>query len=270
SFFPPSGKFQSILERWITIQSSGDADTQEVPISIYAKVCQKRLEKIIQTGPKKGLKKPTFEEIELSKHTIHFPSMFGATLEEVMAMQRTRFPERRLPWIQTTLSEEVLRLNGAQTEGIFRVPGDLDGVNALKVKCDQWQLPSLEDAHLPASLLKLWYRELSEPLIPSIFYEQCILYCDTPETCIRLVNSLPDINRAVLTYLIRFLQVFAAPENVVITKMDVNNLSMVMAPNCLRCESDDAKIIFENARKEMLFIKTLILHLDTNSIEGVI
>ena len=88
-----------------------------------------------------------------------------------------------------------------------RVPGDLDGVNALKVRCDQWQLPSLEDAHLPASLLKLWYRELSEPLIPSIFYEQCILNCDIPETCIRIVNSLPDINRAVLTYLVRFLQV---------------------------------------------------------------
>jgi hypothetical protein len=88
-----------------------------------------------------------------------------------------------------------------------RVPGDLDGVNALKVRCDQWQLPALEDAHLPASLLKLWYRELAEPLIPSVFYEQCILHCDIPETCIRLVNSLPDINRAVLTYLVRFLQV---------------------------------------------------------------
>ena len=140
----------------------------------------------------------------------------------------------------------------------------------MKVKCDQWQLPSLEDAHLPASLLKLWYRELAEPLIPSMFYEQCILNCDIPETCIRLVNSLPDINRAVLTYLIRFLQVFAAAENVVVTKMDVNNLSMVFAPNILRCDSEDAKVIFENARKEMLFIKILILNLDTNSIEGVI
>jgi len=32
-----------------------------------------------------------------------------------------RFPERRLPWIQTTLSEEVLRLGGNSTEGIFRL-----------------------------------------------------------------------------------------------------------------------------------------------------
>ena len=46
--------------------------------------------------------------------------MFGASLAEIMATQRLLFPDRRLPWIQTTLSEEILRLNGAQTEGIFR------------------------------------------------------------------------------------------------------------------------------------------------------
>lgn len=90
---------------------------------------------------------------------------------------------------------------------LCRVPGDLDNVNALKVKCDQWQRPFLEDAHLPASLLKLWYRELAEPLIPSTFYEQCIVNCDQAEICLRLVNALPEINRAVLMYLIRFLQV---------------------------------------------------------------
>lgn len=83
----------------------------------------------------------------------------------------------------------------------------MDSVNALKVKCDRWQLPQVEDPHLPASLLKLWYRELAEPLIPTTFYEQCISNCDKADACIRLVNSLPEINRIVLTYLIRFLQV---------------------------------------------------------------
>lgn len=65
-------------------------------------------------------------------------------------------------------------------------------------------------------------------------------------------------------------QVFAAEENAAITKMDVNNLAMVMAPNCLRCESEDPRIIFENTRKEMAFIRTLIQHLDTSFMEGVI
>ena len=46
--------------------------------------------------------------------------MFSSTLDDIMLMQKDHFPERKLPWIQTMLSEEVLRLNGAQTEGIFR------------------------------------------------------------------------------------------------------------------------------------------------------
>ena len=33
--------------------------------------------------------------------------MFGNTLEEVMQLQKDKFPFRKLPWIQTTLSEHV-------------------------------------------------------------------------------------------------------------------------------------------------------------------
>jgi Rho GTPase-activating protein 39 len=47
-------------------------------------------------------------------------SMFGNNLDEVMELQKERYPQRKLPWVQTTLSEEVLRLQGAQTEGVFR------------------------------------------------------------------------------------------------------------------------------------------------------
>jgi len=52
--------------------------------------------------------------------------------------------------------------------------------------------------------------------------------------------------------------------------MDVNNLAMVMAPNCLRCQSDDPRIIFENTRKEMSFLRMLIVHLDTSFIKGLV
>jgi len=89
-----------------------------------------------------------------------------------------------------------------------RVPGDVDEVNALKVSCDQWLPPSgCCDPHTPASLLKLWYRELYEPLIPSEFYEDCVSSYGDVEACLRIVDSLPEINHLVLSYLIRFLQV---------------------------------------------------------------
>ena len=65
-------------------------------------------------------------------------------------------------------------------------------------------------------------------------------------------------------------QVFAAAENVAVTKMDASNLAMVMAPNVLRSRRADAQQLFDNARREMCFLRTLILHLDTSAMDGVI
>ena len=71
-------------------------------------------------------------------------------------------------------------------------------------------------------------------------------------------------------FIFRFLQYFKQEEIVTATKMDASNLAMVMAPNCLRCTSDDPRIIYENTRKEMAFIHTLIQHLDTAFMEGIV
>lgn len=70
-------------------------------------------------------------------------------------------------------------------------------------------------------------------------------------------------------YLIRFLQEFSQPDIVMNTKMDSSNLAMVFAPNCLRCTSNDPKVILENARKEMAFMRTLIQIMDTSSVSFV-
>ena len=58
--------------------------------------------------------KSTFHPSMFQKSIFH-PSMFGSSLEDVMLLQKERFPERQLPWIQTTLSEEVLRMSGTLT-----------------------------------------------------------------------------------------------------------------------------------------------------------
>lgn len=76
------------------------------------------------------------------------------------------------------------------------------------MQLDRWERPSEStDAHTPASLLKLWYRELYEPLIPDTMYNECIQHHDNPHRAVAIVDSLPEINRHVLSYLIRFLQV---------------------------------------------------------------
>nr|XP_023700228.1 rho GTPase-activating protein 39-like [Paramormyrops kingsleyae] len=268
------GPFFRSLQRsvngWIEVKAGGELPSS-LPISTYAKYCYRKLQKVAVTGGKKGLRKPTLEEIDHGRNAIFTPSLFGSSLEEIMERQRELFPERRLPWVQVQLSQYVLALGGAQTEGIFRVPGDIDEVNALKLQVEQWKIPeNLSDPNVPASLLKLWYRELEEPVIPQSFYQRCISNYDDPEAAIGVVQSLPELSRLVLCYFIHFLQVFAQPVNVSKTKMDVNNLAMVMAPNCLRCQSDDPRVIFENTRKEMSFLRLLIVHLDTSFIKGVV
>uniref|UniRef100_A0A8C6YWP9 Rho GTPase-activating protein 39 n=1 Tax=Nothoprocta perdicaria TaxID=30464 RepID=A0A8C6YWP9_NOTPE len=301
AFFSPSPKFQSYLEGYIYRHLDSDENSkfaqrmkelmdlknkknsksrkkrkqntedEGLPISTYAKYCYRKLQKVAVTGGKKGLRKPTIEEITHARNAIVTPSLFGSSLEEIMLRQQDTHPRNKLPWVQTQLSQQVLALGGEQTEGIFRVPGDIDEVNALKLQVDQWRIPQgLSDPNVPASLLKLWYRELEEPVIPQQFYQECISNYENPDAAVAVVQLLPELNRLVLCYLIHFLQIFAQPSNVGRTKMDVNNLAMVMAPNCLRCQSDDPRIIFENTRKEMSFLRMLIVHLDTSFIKGLV
>lgn len=129
SFFPPTQKLYPFLGEYILAHmETSDNLEHDNTLGKLARACLRRLERIQVAGAKKGLKAPTIEEIVLSKSTILQASLFGTTLEEIMCMQRKKCPQLQLPWIQTVLSEAVLRLNGAKTEGIFRVPGDLDEV----------------------------------------------------------------------------------------------------------------------------------------------
>ncbi|NXK93933.1 RHG39 protein, partial [Formicarius rufipectus] len=210
AFFPPTPKFHSYLEGYIYRHMDPVNDTKVtrhirhllqrtnqkkpklrkkpkpqpkehhgVAISTYAKYCYNKLQKAALTGAKKGLRKPSLEEIRHARNAVFSPSMFGSSLQEAVALQRERYPERQLPW-----------------------------VNALKLQVDQWKIPTgLEDPHVPASLLKLWYRELEEPLIPPEFYERCVQHYESADAAVAVVQSLPRLNRMVLCYLIRFLQV---------------------------------------------------------------
>ncbi|XP_055676632.1 uncharacterized protein LOC129785959 isoform X2 [Lutzomyia longipalpis] len=276
SFLPPSPTFQPALLNYMNRHRDPTFATSfpevgkwpiHVQISHYATIACRRLDRIGSSG-KKQAKKPSEDEVNQSRDQIFRDSMFGNTLHEVMELQKDRFPDRQLPWVQVTLSEQVLLMGGKQTEGIFRVPADVDEVMYLKNRLDRWEIPEYKpsmDAHSPASLLKLWYRELYDPLIPDELYEKCV-QTEDPEEAANIVNKLPRLNKTVLMFLIHFLQQFAQPDVVANTKMDSSNLAMVFAPNCLRCTSQDPKVILENARKEMAFLRTLIINMDTSSV----
>jgi len=277
AFFPPSDNFFPYLLSFIQKHRDPTMDFPEggrwpihVQISHYAGISNKRLERI-GIGGRLAPKKPTLEDIDQSRLQIFRPSMFGGTLQEILEIQKDRFPSRQLPWILTTLTDQIIALNGLATEGIFRIPADFDEVTSVKCRFDQWESSSPTDAHVPAALLKQWLRELYIPLIPdAASYDEAIAVGEDVDLAVSLVKKLPELHRVILTYLIRFLQMFTAQDVVSVTKMDASNLSMVFAPNFMRCPSKDPLTIMENTRKEMAFVKTLIGGLDTAVMEGVL
>jgi hypothetical protein len=165
-----------------------------------------------------------------------------------------------VPRILPALADAIVRLQGQKSEGIFRVPGDAEGVSDLRCRIDKndYNFDYLTDPNIPSSLLKLWLRELADPLIPDEFYPACIAvgqkmdFKEKEQECIReaheIVASLPDTNRAVCKFMLKFLKMVADPQNQPFTKMTAANVAMVFAPNFVRCPSDDPVVIFENTK----------------------
>ncbi len=53
-----------------------------------------------------------------------------------MINQASKYPTDVLPKVLVFLVDSILRLKGHKTEGIFRVPGEIEAVSALKCRIE--------------------------------------------------------------------------------------------------------------------------------------
>lgn len=115
-FLPFSPETHETLLKFVESNSDSLLDSPEVCVSQYAKHCMKRLQK--QFLPALRL---NVETVQQAKFHIFHPSMFGTSLEELMEMQATRFPDLKIPWVQSVLIRLIFEKGGDKTEGIFYV-----------------------------------------------------------------------------------------------------------------------------------------------------
>ncbi|KIM79002.1 hypothetical protein PILCRDRAFT_573568 [Piloderma croceum F 1598] len=258
--FPPSKDFETYLRSFIQQHTTH----QEGRIDVVAKHCLRRLAIITKKGPRG--KPPSTAEIETASDAAFNPSTFGESLDAIIRLQERNYPRQKVPIILPFLADGMLALGGTKAEGIFRVPGDGDSISELKLRIDRgyYTLDDIEDPHILASLLKLWLRELCDPLVPEELYNDCITNSQDPAACVQMVQRLPTINRRVVLFVVSFLQLFLKDEIQAVTKMTPANLALVMAPNLLRCNSDSMSVVFTNAQYEQIFVYNLLLHLKCN------
>ncbi|KAK7057442.1 Rho gtpase-activating protein 39 [Favolaschia claudopus] len=263
--FPPSKNFEAYLRSFMQQHTT----QQEGRVDVMAKYCLKRLTFISKKGPRG--KPPTPAEIETASalDAAFNPSTFGESLDAIFRLQERNYPQQKVPIILPFLGDGILALGGGKSEGIFRVPGDGDSVSDLKLRIDKgyYTLDGVDDPHVLASLMKLWLRELCDPLVPDEMYNECITSSKDPVACVQIVQRLPTINRRVVLFVISFLQLFLEERIQNVTKMTPANLALVMAPNLLRCNSESMSVVFTNAQYEQIFVYNLLLHLKCGEID---
>uniref|UniRef100_A0A8C0YE38 Rho GTPase activating protein 1 n=1 Tax=Cyprinus carpio carpio TaxID=630221 RepID=A0A8C0YE38_CYPCA len=126
-----------------------------------------------------------------------------------------------------------------KTEGIFRRSANVSLVKEIKQKYNSGEevnFSQLDDVHLAAVILKMFLRELPEPLLTYQLYNDIVNFhnVDTESQAERIRNmltSLPEENYTSLRFLIQFLAQVSAESEV--NKMTNANLAVVFGPNLL-------------------------------------
>ncbi|XP_076006957.1 rho GTPase-activating protein 25 [Genypterus blacodes] len=179
--------------------------------------------------------------------------VFGKGLTDTLTYER-RFGPHMVP-ILVQKCVEFITEHGLQEEGIFRLPGQDNAVKQFRDAFDAGERPSFPsdtDVHTVASLLKLYLRELPEPVVPWTQYQDfldCTSTLDsTPgtqgrEKMVKQISLLPRINYNLLSYICRFL--FEVQLNSKVNKMNVENLATVMGINLLKPQIEDPFIVMK-------------------------
>ncbi|XP_074604819.1 rho GTPase-activating protein 32-like [Brevipalpus obovatus] len=144
-------------------------------------------------------------------------------------------------------------------DGIYRLSGVKSNIQKLRHSFDLARIPDLEedaflqDIHCVASLLKLYFRELPNPLLTYELYEKFINAIQPNSMGIGqpsssnisesmkisnlrdVIQQLPPTHYRTLEYLLRHLSRVAAHGSR--TGMTSKNLAIVWSPNLLRCQN---------------------------------
>jgi len=181
------------------------------------------------------------------------PPLFGGPLEEALVSSPLCVP------LLVYECVEYMRRTAMHVMGIFRISGNNDTILHIKTlfekahsiasETDQGTGVELTDPHEAASVLKLYLRELPDPLIPFSFYSSFIEIEETKSEDLdakitkykALIARLPASHRALLAYLIQFLAACTQYEKE--TKMDAQNFAIVFAPSLFRPQCDSPKTL---------------------------
>lgn len=98
---------------------------------------------------------------------------FGSYLKDVCSRQPPMIPR----FVKACIEILESNIDNMKTDGLYRASGNLSQIQKIRLQVDQNNFDILaqeEDVHVLTGALKLFFRELKEPLIPYQFFERAL------------------------------------------------------------------------------------------------
>nr|CAD2187797.1 unnamed protein product [Meloidogyne enterolobii] len=173
--------------------------------------------------------RPSMES--LRERGIYKQPVFGSTLSEICFREKSLVP--KFITEVTTLIEQ----KGLDCDGLYRVNGNLSSVQKIRCQIDQDNYEPMrreEDIHVLSGALKLFLRELQEPIFPATMHKEFMSAIRDSGSkkfkCIDdLLNKLPQVNKQTLRVLILHLNKVATHSGK--NRMQIHNLAIIFGPS---------------------------------------
>ncbi|XP_065108805.1 rho GTPase-activating protein 27 isoform X1 [Paramisgurnus dabryanus] len=224
------------------LSTSGNMDTEQGRV-------RNKLRKFLQ-------RRPTLQSVKEKGYIKD--NVFGCHIDTLCHRENTNVPKFLEKCIRT------VEKRGLKIDGVYRVSGNLAVIQKLRYKADHEEDLDLEDGqweeiHVITGALKLFLRELPEPLFPFTFFERFIAAIQMSEYSQRvsytrdLVRNLPLPNHDTMEVLFRHLR--KVIDHTEWNRMSLQSMAIVFGPTLLRPQEESnitMHMVFQNQIVELI------------------
>ncbi|XP_040058576.2 rho GTPase-activating protein 15 isoform X11 [Gasterosteus aculeatus] len=240
------------------LEHSGDEDDRRTSLPRSASNLENTERKRVKTRLKKLiLKRPPLQALQ-EKGLIK-DQVFGCRLEMLCEREKSTVPRF------VRLCTDAVEKRGLDADGIYRVSGNLAVIQKLRFLVDHEEKLNLdqsewEDIHVVTGALKLFFRELPEPLVPFGFFNDIVEtvkmtdHMDRVDRLKCLVLNMPPPNHDTLQFMCCHLK--RVLERSGTNRMTTQNIGIVFGPTLMRPERDNGNMavnmVYQNQAVELI------------------
>ncbi|ETO25477.1 RhoGAP domain-containing protein, partial [Reticulomyxa filosa] len=141
---------------------------------------------------------------------------FGVSPKHLPGVKLPQYTAK-IPKVLVVLKERLVEANGYQQVGIFRLAPDARDNNAVKSSIDsgKFQLSGNDraDVNVYANLIKVWFRDLPDPLLNCVAPER-VEMANKEEDVVKIIADFPEPQKSIFLWLCDMCVECAVHENV--------------------------------------------------------